>query len=201
MTIHSPAAPPFRADHVGSLLRPAVVHQARAQAQRGAIAAAELRVIEDEAILQAVALQQAIGLRSVTDGEFPRGHFLLDFLTGLEGIVPTQGQYAVAFKGEHGERGETRSMLQVNAKIRRTRPISVDDFRFLNAATIATAKLCIPSPTYIHMRGGRSTVGADIYPDIEEFWNDLIHAYHAEIADLAVAGCRYLQIDIEVLRC
>ena len=113
----------------------------------------------------------------------------------MDGITPSDSNYAVAFKGAHGETGETRSMLTVRQRIRRSHPIAVADFLFLRAATAGTPKLCIPSPTYIHMRGGRHTVSEQVYPDIEEFWHDLICAYHEEIAELAAAGCSYLQLD------
>src|SRR5262245_58558217 len=105
------AKPPFRADHVGSLLRPAAVQEARVRAAKGEISAAELRAVEDDAIRGAVALQEAAGLQAITDGEFRRAHYLVDFMTGFEGIVPTHASYALGFKGEHGESGETRSML------------------------------------------------------------------------------------------
>jgi 5-methyltetrahydropteroyltriglutamate--homocysteine methyltransferase len=187
--------PPFRADHVGSLLRPAVLHEARARAAKGEIDAEQLRRVEDEAIRGAVALQEAAGLQAITDGEFRRAHYLVDFMTGFEGIVPTHTSYALAFKGEHGESGETRSMLTVNAKVRRTRPLMLDAFRFLKGLTARTPKVCIPSPTWVHMRGGRKTVSETVYPDIAEFWNDLVRAFHEEIADLAAAGCTYLQLD------
>ena len=187
--------PPFRADHVGSLLRPPAVHEARARAQKGEIGADELRAVEDEAIRGAVALQEAAGLQAITDGEFRRAHYLVDFLTGFEGIVPTHTSYALAFRGEHGESGETRSMLTVNAKVRRARPVMLDGFRFLKGLTARTPKVCIPSPTWIHMRGGRKTVSEAVYPDVAEFWADLVRAFHEEMADLAAAGCTYLQLD------
>jgi 5-methyltetrahydropteroyltriglutamate--homocysteine methyltransferase len=187
--------PPFRADHVGSLLRPHALHEARAKAQKGEISAAELCEVEDEAIRDVVALQESAGLQAITDGEFRRGHYLVDFLTGFSGIVPTNTSYALAFKGEGGESGETRSMLTVNAKVKRNRPVMVEPFKFLKSVTTRTPKLCLPSPTWIHMRGGRKTVSESVYPDIEEFWNDIIRAFHEEIADLAAAGCTYLQLD------
>jgi 5-methyltetrahydropteroyltriglutamate--homocysteine methyltransferase len=187
--------PPFRADHVGSLLRPAVLHEARARARDGEIAADELRAVEDATIRDAVVLQEAAGLQAITDGEFRRGHYLVDFLTGFEGIVPTNTSYALAFKGEHGASGETRSMLTVTAKVRRTHPVMVEPFKFLKSLTKRTPKLCLPSPTWIHMRGGRKTVSQSAYPEIEEFWSDIICAFHEEIADLAAAGCTYLQLD------
>jgi 5-methyltetrahydropteroyltriglutamate--homocysteine methyltransferase len=187
--------PPFRADHVGSLLRPPALHEARLRAQNGEITKAQLREVEDAAIRDAVALQEAAGLHAVTDGEFRRGHYLVDFLTGFEGIVPTNTSYALAFKGEDGASGETRSMLTVNARVRRARPVMLRAFQFLKSVTRRTPKLCLPSPTWIHMRGGRKTVSESVYPDIEEFWSDIIRAFHEEILDLADAGCTYLQLD------
>jgi len=187
--------PPFRADHVGSLLRPVRLHEARARAADKRLPAAELRAIEDACIRDAVALQEQAGISAVTDGEFRRGHYLVDFLTAFSGIVPTQTSYALAFKGEDGATGETRSMLTVTEKVKRTRPVMVEDFRFLKAATKRTAKVCLPSPTWLHMRGGRKTVSESVYPDIEEFWRDIVKAFHEEIRDLAAAGCTYLQLD------
>src|SRR5215467_8220517 len=141
------ATPPFRADHVGSLLRPAALHEARSKAQKGEISAAELRAIEDRAIRQAVALQESVGLQAITDGEFRRGHYLVDFLTGFTGIVPTHTSYALSFHGEDGATGETRSMLTVTEKVKRTRPVMLESFKFLKAATKRTPKVCLPSPT------------------------------------------------------
>jgi 5-methyltetrahydropteroyltriglutamate--homocysteine methyltransferase len=187
--------PPFRADHVGSLLRPAILRDARAKAAGAEISAADLAEIEDECIRDAVALQEDAGLQSVTDGEFRRAHYLVDFLTGFSGIVPTHTSYALSFKGEDGASGETRSMLAVTAKVRRTRPVMVEAFKFLKSVTAKTPKLCLPSPTWIHMRGGKQTVNDAVYPEIAEFWRDIVRAFHQEIADLADAGCTYLQLD------
>ncbi|MSP93761.1 MAG: 5-methyltetrahydropteroyltriglutamate--homocysteine S-methyltransferase [Alphaproteobacteria bacterium] len=189
------AKPPFRADHVGSLLRPAALHEARDRRAKGEISADDLRTVEDRAIRDAVALQESAGLHAITDGEFRRGHYLVDFLTGFEGIVPTNTSYALAFKGDGGESGETRSMLTVTSKIKRNKPVMLDSFNFLKAATKRTPKVCIPSPTWIHMRGGRKTVAETAYPDIAEFWRDLVRAFHEEMRDLAAAGCTYLQLD------
>ena len=189
------AKPPFRADHVGSLLRPEAVHKARAQAEAGEISREALRRIEDAAIRDVVKLQEAAGLQGITDGEIRRGFWHVDFLTGFEGIKPTHSNYAVTFKGEHGETAETRSMLVVDGKLRRRRPVAVEDFSFLRSVTTRTAKLCIPSPTYLHLRGGRKIVDRSAYPDMEGFWADVIAAYRAEIRDLAAAGCTYLQLD------
>jgi 5-methyltetrahydropteroyltriglutamate--homocysteine methyltransferase len=187
--------PPFRADHVGSLLRPPELKQAREDRKQGSISSDQLKQIEDKHIRNAVAMQEAAGLRSVTDGEFRRAFWHVDFLTGFEGIVATQGQYALKFHGEGGAQSETRSMMVVNSKVKRTRPVAVEHFRFLKENTRRTAKLCIPAPTYLHMRGGRKVVNAAAYPDVEEFWSDIARAYREEIRDLAAAGCTYLQID------
>jgi 5-methyltetrahydropteroyltriglutamate--homocysteine methyltransferase len=187
--------PPFRADHVGSLLRPPELKQARDDFKNKKIPREKLKEVEDKAIRKAVALQEAAGLQSVTDGEFRRAFWHVDFLTGFDGIVATQGQYALKFHGEGGAESETRSMMVVDSKVRRTRPVMVDPFRFLKRATKKTAKLCIPAPTYLHMRGGRRVVNEKVYPDVEEFWSDITQAYRQEIADLAAAGLEYLQID------
>src|SRR5437016_3255447 len=181
--------PPFRADHVGSLLRPAELRKARADKSP------RLKEIEDREIRRAVALQEAAGLRSVTDGEFRRAFWHVDFLVGFDGITATQSNYGVTFKGEQGETANTKSMLVVSDKIRRRKPIMVDHFKFLRSATKRTAKLCIPAPTYLHMRGGRKVVSETAYPDMEEFWADIARAYREEIADLVKAGCNYLQLD------
>jgi 5-methyltetrahydropteroyltriglutamate--homocysteine methyltransferase len=187
--------PPFRADHVGSLLRPAALKAAREKAKRGELSREQLKAVEDRCIREAVAMQEAAGLESITDGELRRAFWHVDFLTGFEGIVATQGQYALKFRGEGGAESETRSMMVVNSKVKRTRPVMVDHFKFLKGTTKKTAKLCIPAPTYLHMRGGRRVVNESAYPDVEEFWSDITRAYREEIKDLAAAGCTYLQID------
>ncbi len=187
--------PPFRADHVGSLLRPPELKQARADFKNGKIPREKLKAAEDQAIRKAVSLQEAAGLQSVTDGEFRRAFWHVDFLTGFEGIVATRGQYALKFHGEGGAESETRSMMVVNGKVKRTKPVMVEHFKFLATTTKRTAKLCIPAPTYLHMRGGRRLVNADAYPDVEEFWRDITLAYRQEIAELVEAGLEYLQID------
>ncbi len=186
---------PFRADHVGSLLRPAVLHEARAKAAVGETSRAALRAAEDQAIRDVVALQESVGLHAVTDGEFRRAMWHTDFLTGLDGIETMQTSYTVAFQGDNGETAGTGSMMAVTGKVGRSRPVMVDHFRYLHSVTTRTAKICLPSPTYLHMRGGRRTVRPEIYPDIDAFWADIVAAYRAEIADLAAAGCTYLQLD------
>jgi 5-methyltetrahydropteroyltriglutamate--homocysteine methyltransferase len=189
------ATPPFRADHVGSLLRPPELRQAREAFKAGSISREKLAEVEDASIKKAIALQEAAGLQSVTDGEFRRAFWHVDFLTGFDGIAATQGQYALKFHGEGGAESETRSMMVVNGKVRRSRPIAVQSFGFLKNNTKRTAKLCIPAPTYLHMRGGRKVVNEKAYPDVEEFWRDIALAYRQEIAELAKAGLEYLQID------
>jgi len=187
--------PPFRADHVGSLLRPPELKKAREDFKNKKISREMLTDVENRSIKKAVALQEAAGMQAVTDGEFRRAFWHTDFLTGFDGIVATQGQYALKFHGEGGAEGETRSMMVVNGKVRRSKPVMVSHFEFLKKTTSMTAKLCIPAPTYLHMRGGRKVVDAKAYPDIEEFWSDITRAYREEIRDLAAAGCTYLQID------
>src|SRR5688572_12058114 len=187
--------PPFRADHVGSLLRPPALRQAREKSKTGDLSPSQLKDVEDEHIRKAVAMQEAAGLQAVTDGELRRAFWHVDFLTGFDGIVATQGQYALKFRGEGGAQSETRSMMVVNGKVKRAKPVMVDHFRFLKANTKRTAKLCIPAPTYLHLRGGRRVVNEKAYPDVEEFWHDITLAYREEIADLVKAGLEYLQID------
>ena len=187
--------PPFRADHVGSLLRPSALKEAREQFKAGKISRESLTRAENKSIKAAVAMQEAAGLQSVTDGEFRRAFWHVDFLTGFEGIAATQGQYALKFHGEGGAESETKSMMVVTGKVKRAKPVMVDHFKFLHSNTKKTAKLCIPAPTYLHMRGGRRVVNEKAYPDVEEFWSDITNAYREEIRDLAAAGCRYLQID------
>jgi 5-methyltetrahydropteroyltriglutamate--homocysteine methyltransferase len=187
--------PPFRADHVGSLLRPKEVHEARRAHAVGQIDDAALRAVEDRAIRNVVRLQESVGLQSVTDGEFRRAMWHTDFLTGFDGIELTGANYAVTFKDEEGEQKSTGSMIEVTGKVSRPRPVMLDHFIFLRDATSRTAKFCMPAPTYLHMRGGRKIVDRQAYPDMDEFWADVTACYRAEIADLEAAGCRYLQID------
>ena len=194
--VKQPAAkPPFRADHVGSLLRPPDLREARERSQKGEITAAELRAIEDRCIRAAAAMQESAGLHGITDGEFRRAMWHTDFLTGFDGIESTQSDYSVSFTGEGGRTASTSSMMVVSGKVRRTRPVMVDHFAHLRSITRETPKFCIPSPTYLHMRGGRRVVSEKAYPDMEEFWADIARAYREEIADLVAAGCTYLQLD------
>jgi 5-methyltetrahydropteroyltriglutamate--homocysteine methyltransferase len=184
-----PARPPFRADHVGSLLRPPELHAARERAGRGELSAQGLKEVEDRAIREVVKLQESIGLEAVTDGEFRRGWWHIDFLTGFDGVEIAAEPYAVKFTGS-----EQPLTMHLTRRIRRTRPIMVDHFAFLRSVTTRTAKFCIPSPAMLHLRGRRSSM-LQIYPEVEQFWADLTAGYREEIRDLAAAGCTYLQID------
>jgi len=195
LPLMKPRKPPFRADQVGSLLRPQRLKDAREQAEAGRISPQQLREIEDACIREAVALQESAGLQGITDGEFRRAFWHVDFLQGFDGIEWTHGDYAVSFKGKGGAVATTSSMLVVNGPVRRSRPIMVDHFRFLASVTTRTPKFCIPSPTYLHMRGGRSVIDKKAYPDIAPFWDDIVAGYRAEIADMKAAGCTYLQLD------
>ena len=186
---------PFRADHVGSLLRPAELKAARERAARGEMKAEALRELEDRSIRDVIALQEGAGLAGITDGEFRRAIWHVDFLTGFDGITATRSNYAIKFQGKGGETSETSSMMVVTGKVRRSKPVMIDHFKFLKNNTTRTPKFCIPAPTYMHMRGGRKVIDRAIYPDVEEFWSDIAKAYREEIADLVAAGCTYLQFD------
>ncbi|MBZ5609444.1 MAG: 5-methyltetrahydropteroyltriglutamate--homocysteine S-methyltransferase [Acidobacteriia bacterium] len=185
--------PPFRADHVGSLLRPEALRQARAQRERGEISAEKLRDAEDQAIAAVIQKQEAIGLRGVTDGEFRRAFWHFDFLEGLDGVESFEAPQGIQFKGG----GQTKPKgLRVTGKIGApARHPMLDHFQFLKDHTRATAKMTLPSPSVLHFRGGRTAVDPRVYPDMGEFYRDLGLAYREVIADFAAAGCRYLQLD------
>jgi 5-methyltetrahydropteroyltriglutamate--homocysteine methyltransferase len=188
--------PPFRADHVGSLLRPAALLAAREQFAAGSIDAAGLRAAEDEAILGAVAMQEDAGLQSATDGEFRRASWHMDFIYQLGGISKAPGNLAVKFRNPAGSIEFTPAALQVASKIKLDHTIFADDFRYLQSvAGGATSKLTIPSPNMVHYRGGPASIDHDVYPDMEQFWADLSAAYADEVQRLAALGCTYLQLD------
>jgi 5-methyltetrahydropteroyltriglutamate--homocysteine methyltransferase len=186
--------PPFRADHVGSLLRPKNLLDARGQKQRGEITAEALRKVEDEAIRKAVALQEDAGLQAVTDGEYRRAYFHIDFLEQMQGVA-VRGGLPVKFHSKDREVEFAPPRLEVSGQLRHTHPIAARDFAFLKSATRRTAKLCIPSPTMLHFRGGRAAVDKTAYPRMETFFDDLALAYQQEIKALGDAGCTYLQLD------
>ncbi|TMG84009.1 MAG: 5-methyltetrahydropteroyltriglutamate--homocysteine S-methyltransferase [Betaproteobacteria bacterium] len=186
--------PPFRADHVGSFLRPPELLAARERFQKGEIFKAELRAVEDRAITEIVLMQEGLGLQGVTDGEFRRTYFHIDFLEQLEG-VETRGGLTAHFHGKKGDVDFAPPVLRVTSKVRHVRPIQVADFNFLKSATKRTPKVTIPSPTMLHFRGGREAISHEAYPDLEAFFADVAAAYRAELKALGEAGCTYVQLD------
>ena len=188
------AAPPFRADHVGSFLRPTRLLEARDQHKSGALTAEALRAVEDDAIREIVRFQEDLGLRGITDGEFRRTYFHVDFLTQLDG-VETQGSINVSFHSAAGNVDFAPPVMKVTGPVRHARSIQRRDFEFLRRVTTRTPKVTIPSPTMLHFRGGRGAISKEAYPDLEAFYADVARAYQDELADLAAAGCTYVQLD------
>ena len=183
--------PPFRADHVGSLLRPKELKEARAQRARGEITAEALREMEDRAIEDLVRKEEAVGLRGITDGEFRREFWHLDFMSGLEGVETFTADHGIKFQG-----GETKPIgLRVTGKIGFSGHPMIDHFRFLKEHVKATPKMTIPSPSVLHFRGGRKAAPESIYPTMDEFYRDLGVAYRKTVRAFADVGCRYLQLD------
>src|SRR6266700_5908837 len=192
------ARPPFRADHVGSLLRPQEVLQAREDFAAGAISAQQLREIEDAAIQKIIGMQGEVGLKSATDGELRRESWHMDFIYSLGGITKVQDDtIKVAFHNKDKNFEWAPPSAHVTAPISLPETIFADAFTFLrdNVAEGQTPKLTIPSPSMVHYRGGRSAISADVYPDLTQFWDDLAAAYAKEIKQLHALGCRYLQLD------
>jgi len=187
-------APPFRADHVGSFLRPQALLEARERCRKGELSRRELREVEDAAIRDIVRFQEDVGLMGITDGEFRRTYFHVDFLEQLAGIE-TQGGIAVSFHTAQGTVDFAPPVMKVTGPVRHVRPIQLDDFNFLKAATHRTPKVTIPSPTMLHFRGGREAISRAAYPELDAFYADVAAAYRAEIRTLGEAGCRYLQLD------
>lgn len=188
--------PPFRADHVGSLLRPPALLAARDAAAKGTISKAALRAAEDEAILGAVAIQEEAGLKGITDGEYRRTYFHTDFLEQIDGVVIEPGSAKAHFHKDSGEELDfAPPKLRVTGKLKHARPIMADDFSYVAGVTRHTPKVTIPSPSMAHFRGGRGAIDASAYPDVQDFFDDLAEVYRQEIASLSAAGCRYLQLD------
>jgi 5-methyltetrahydropteroyltriglutamate--homocysteine methyltransferase len=182
--------PPFRADQVGSLLRPKELADARKQFKDGRLDAAALKAVEDRCILEAVRRQEATGLKSITDGELRRDWWHLDFMVQLDGVT------AVTNPGpKFGGTEEQPPIPSVTGKIGCSKPIFVDHFKYLKSVTKQTPKLTIPSPAMLHLRGGRSSISKAVYPDLAEFWADTGAAYRKAIRQFADAGCTYLQLD------
>jgi 5-methyltetrahydropteroyltriglutamate--homocysteine methyltransferase len=189
----------YRADHVGSFLRPSAILRARETLDTPApIAAADLRKLEDEHIASVVQSQIASGLQSVTDGEFRRAWFHIDFLQHLAG-VERHGSLSSTNVTSHGV---TPPKLVVVGKLGHPEPIQVEDYKFVEGVRAqekvdvkTTTKVCIPSPTMVHFRGGREAISTEAYPTLDGFFEDLVKVYQAEIADLYAAGCRFVQLD------
>jgi 5-methyltetrahydropteroyltriglutamate--homocysteine methyltransferase len=191
------SGPPFRADHVGSLLRPAALLRARADHAAGRISAAELRRVEDDAIRDAARMQREIGLEGVTDGEFRRGSWHMDFLYQIGGVARTDQRLRIQFRNESGPVEAALGAFRVAGRLTLDHTIFAEDFAFLKSVAPArtTPKLTIPSPSMLHYRGGRAVIDRGGYPDMEGFWHDLAAVYKQEIAGLAAQGCAYLQLD------
>jgi 5-methyltetrahydropteroyltriglutamate--homocysteine methyltransferase len=183
---------PFRADEVGSLLRPAELKAARAARAEGKMDAAGLRAVEDRLVREAVRRQEEVGLEAVTDGEYRRSWWHFDFLAGLEGVELVKGTKSIQF---HGVQTKSES-IAVTAKVGfpADHPM-LDHFRFLKGATRKVAKMTIPSPSVLHFRGGREAIDKTVYPDMEGFFADTAEAYHQAVLAFYNAGCRYLQFD------
>jgi 5-methyltetrahydropteroyltriglutamate--homocysteine methyltransferase len=183
---------PARADHVGSLLRPAELQAARAQHAAGGLSAAGLRQIEDRCIQDVIRMQEAVGLQAATDGEYRRAFWHYDFLAGLNGVTMVEIDAPVQFSADR----QLKAIgPRVDGKLDYTHNHMVDHFEFLKAHTRVTPKQSIPSPTALHYRGGRQAISTDVYPDIEVFFHDLGLAYQKAIAAFGRAGCTYLQLD------
>ena len=182
---------PFRADHVGSLLRPPELKVARADRAAGRIDAAALRTVEDRLIADVIKKQEAIGLPVATDGEFRRAYWHYDFLSGLDGVELYEPEVKIAFAGTVVPRS-----LRVTGKIAWKTPVFVEDFKFVrDHVSRAMPKQTIPSPTVLHFRSGRDSIDKTVYPDMDAFWADLGHAYADAVGAFAAAGCRFLQLD------
>ena len=185
------AMPPFRADHVGSLLRPAALKEARASRANGKIDAHALAAIEDREIAAVIRRQEDVGLKSITDGEFRRAFWQIDFLERLDGVLSYEGERTIKFEGPQPK----PILLRTNARLGFTDHPMLEHFRYVLANARATAKMTIPSPTSLHFRYGRDAIDKSVYPTMAEFYRDLGQAYAGAVKAFADAGCRYLQID------
>ena len=204
MTMNKPF---FRADQVGSLLRPKRLIQARTACEAGKMTLDELHQVEDESIREVVKQQEAFGFKVVVDGEFRRENWWIDFIRGLSGIEIRDGQASQAFVApkandcghDHGEVDEGWKYVPKNVlttgKLGLSHSVNADDFKFHQSTTDRVAKITLPSPTRLHFHGGRDAVSREAYPDIEEFFADVVKIYRREIASLEDSGCRYIQID------
>ncbi len=185
------ARPPFRADHVGSLLRPKELAEARAEHKAGRLPAEALRAVEDRCIERAIARQEEIGLRAATDGEYRRAYWHYDFVARLEGVEIYEPEQKIQFKG-----ATLPHALRVTGPIAYRQPVMVDHYQFLASHVHkAMPKQTIPSPSVVHFRGGRGAIDTSVYPDMDRFFADLGTAYHKAVRAFGQAGCRYLQLD------
>jgi 5-methyltetrahydropteroyltriglutamate--homocysteine methyltransferase len=191
----STSRPPFRADHVGSLLRPPALKALRQKKDAGQAGAEELKGAEDTAIRDVVRLQEDVGLQGITDGEQRRRSWHMDFLLQLGGLESRGKTLPVTFRGSGGEVFFTRPDLEITSRVTRPRPIFVDGFNFLRSVVTRTPKLTMPSPSMLYTQVGRANISPKVYPDLDGFVQDTAAAYRDEIADLYAAGCRYLQLD------
>lgn len=186
-------SPPFRADHVGSLLRPPEIFDARENIANGVMSSEDLREVENEAIAAMIPKLEATGIQAITDGEFRRLWFHLDFLEALDGITVTG--MIQSSSGSEERIGMAPPKITVTGKLAHRRDIQVEDFKFVESHTDRYPKVCIPSPTMAHFRGGRAGIDIESYPDLDVFFEDLAQAYRDELAHLYAAGCRYVQLD------
>jgi 5-methyltetrahydropteroyltriglutamate--homocysteine methyltransferase len=184
--------PPFRADHVGSLLRPRELTEARAARKAGTLSAEALRTVEDRCIEAAIRRQEELGLRAASDGEYRRAYWHYDFVSGLDGVELYEPEQKIQFKGSFA----VPHALRITGKVGWSRAVMVDDYRFVASHVRgAVPKMTIPSPSVVHFRGGRRAIDARTYPDLEGFFADLGEAYNKAVAAFGAAGCRYLQLD------
>ena len=183
---------PSRADHVGSFLRPRYLLDAREQFARRQIDAAQLRAVEDRAIAEVIQMQEQVGIQAITDGEFRRTYFHIDFLKQLDGVQSDDPKIVVKADGSEEL---APPVMRVVGKVKHARDIQRADFEFLRTHTQRTPKVTIPSPTMLHFRGGRAGISQKDYPDLEQFYTDVAQAYGDELRSLSAAGCSYVQMD------
>jgi 5-methyltetrahydropteroyltriglutamate--homocysteine methyltransferase len=191
MGIAASTGPPFRADQVGSLLRPPEIKEARAKVERGEMSAEALREIEDRCIRESVARQESLGLRSITDGEYRRGWWNHDFLGRIDGVEIELDEASYKFAGSD----DPRYTPKVKRRVARAHPIMLEHFSYLRSVAHETPKFTMPSPSILYHRGGRAAISSRAYPTLDDLWEDVGRVYREEIRDLARAGCTYLQID------
>lgn len=187
--------PPFRAEHVGSLLRSKTLMKAREDQAGGRISAFDRRRIENDAIREVVTMQESLGFQAVTDGELRRGAWHMDFLYQIGGVIQARENFKIRFNNAAGGTEFTPAALKVTRKLTLDKCIFEDDFLFLKSVTSMTPKLTIPAPSLINYRGGRAAIDAEVYPDLAEFWDDVGKVFADEVEALGRLGCRYLQID------